>query len=71
LYRIARSQRIEDPASCRVMCGSCGIELTSDGLLHWPDCADPEHVMFLKQDAMTGEWSEVGQRPPDAGPLAF
>jgi ferredoxin len=71
LWEIARSQRIEHPAECKVLCGSCGVQLTNDGIIHWPDCDDPTRIMFMSQDLMTGQWEEIGQRETDTGPLAF
>ena len=71
LWEIARDQRIEDPASCLVVCASCGVQLNADGILHWPDCEDHEQIVFLKQDPSSGEWTDIGQHPADTGPIAF
>jgi hypothetical protein len=74
LWEIARERQIKNPAACRVMCGQCGVELSAEGLIHWPDC-DGARVLFLTQDPMDGSWDEVGNPSsgdfPDAGPVAF
>jgi hypothetical protein len=75
LWQIAQERQIAKPQECRVMCGGCGVELSAEGLIHWPDCENPGRVLFLQQDMITGNWEEVGNPSsgpfPDAGPIAF
>jgi len=71
LWEIARRRGIADPKSCRVLCGSCGAELSDRGIVHWPDCdGDWDQIVFAKQNA-AGEWKEQGSgsSSPNDGPL--
>ena len=73
LFELAKARGIRDLGNLRIGCGSCTMEVSREGVLHFPDCEE-QRIVFLKQVA--GEWVEQGSkptglRPPDEGPLAF